>query len=135
MANKDYGTVLKKGTVVVGEIVSVGIPEIKAEKAETTNHSSGGWRTFIPSGLKSLEGFELSVIATGSVILGLYTDITGETVSVYTVDYPTQTSGSLTDWTFNAFPTNIKIEDMKADKPNAMQFKVKFQPTGSLVMA
>jgi hypothetical protein len=135
MALKDYGTLLKKGTTTVGEIVSVGIPEIKAEKAETTNHSGGGWRTFIPAGLKSLEEFELTILATGSLVSSLYTDMTAETISVYTVDYAATTSGSLLDWSFNAFPTSLKVTDMQSDKPEAITLKVKFQASGSLTIS
>lgn len=135
MATKSYGTVLKKGSTVVGEIVSTGVPEYKTEKAETTNHSSGGVRTFIPSGLKEIGEFELTLNATGSLVAGIYADMNAETVSVYTVSYPTSTSGSLTDWSFNAFPVSVKIQEAKADKPEQIQVKVKYQATGSLVIA
>ncbi len=135
MASKSYGTVLKKGSTVVGEIVSTGVPEIKVDKAETTNHSSGGWRTFIPAGLRELGDFELTLNATGSMVTSIYTDMTAETISTYTVSYPTVTTGSLTDWSFTAFPTSIKIQDAKADKPEAMQVKVKYQPSGSPTIA
>lgn len=135
MASKSYGTLLNKGSTLVGEIISIAPPEIKAEKAETTNHSSGGWRTYIPAGLKELGEFELTLNATGSMVSGLYTDITAETVSTYTVVYPTVTSGSLTNWSFSAFPTSVKIQEAKAEKPDSMQVKVKFQASGSLTIA
>jgi hypothetical protein len=135
MATKSYGVLLNKGAAVVGEIISTGVPEIKAEKAETTNHGSGGWRTYIPAGLKELGEFELTLNASGSMISGLSADITAETISTYSVVYPTATSGSLTGWSFLAFPVSVKIQDAKADKPDALQVKVKFQPSGSLVIA
>lgn len=134
MAVKSYGTILKKGSTSVGEIISVGVPEIIQEAVETTNHSSNGWKTFIPSGLKELGEFELTLIAGSTVFNTIYADMTGETVAEYTVDYPTG-STNLTDWSFMAFPTSVKIEDMDATKPEAMTFKVKFQSSGSLTVA
>lgn len=134
MANKSYGTVLKKGSTAVGEIVSVGIPEILQDAVETTNHSSSGWRTFIPNGLKELGEFELSIISGSQTFNTIYADITGATSAVYTIDYPTET-GNLTDWSFTAFPVSIKVEDMDATKPEAVTMKVKFQASGSLTVA
>jgi hypothetical protein len=135
MAQKSYGTLLKKGAVTVGEIVTVAIPEIVAETTEVTNHSSGGWRQFIPSGLKSLSEFELTVIATGSLVTSLFADMSSELVTSYTIAYPTTTSGSLTNWTFLAIPVSVKVSDAKADSPDAATLVVKFQPSGSVVIA
>jgi hypothetical protein len=135
MAVKSYGTLLKKGSTTVGEIISTGVPEIKAEKAETTNHSSGGWRTYIPAGLKELGEFELTLNASGSLVASLYADMAAETVTAYTVSYPTATSGSLTDWSFLAFPTSVKIQEAKAEKPDSIQVKVKWQASGSITIA
>jgi hypothetical protein len=141
MANKDYGTILSKGAgdgppetfTAVGEIISTGIPEIIAEKAETTNHSSGGWRSFIPAGLKSLGEFELTLVATAAVVEDIYDDIVAEDVSTYKVTYA-GTDLALDSWTFEAFPTSIKVGDAKADAPEAMTVVVKFQPTGALTV-
>jgi len=135
MATKSYGVLLKKGSTTVGEIVSTGVPEVKVSKAETTNHSSGGWRTYIPAGLKELGEFELTLNATGSLVASLYTDMVAETVTAYTVSYPSSTSGSLTDWSFLAFPTSVKIVEAKAEKPDAVQIKVKWQASGSITIA
>lgn len=135
MASKNYGTLLQKGGVTVGEIVSVSIPEVIANKAETTNHSSGGWRSFIPVGLKELGEFGLTLNATGSLVSSIFADISAETVSTYSVVYPTVTSGSLTNWTFSGFPTSLKIQDASADSPDVMQIEVKYQASGSLTIA
>lgn len=130
MAKKSYGTVLQRSGTTLGEISGVAVPEIIQDAAETTNHSSGGWRTFMPSGLKELGEFELTLIAGSSTFSTIYGDMTAESASiVYTVKY----SGSgLGDWVFTAFPTSIKVEDMDAAKPEAMTLKVKFQASGSL---
>jgi len=135
MATKSYGVVLKKGSTTIADIVSTGVPEIKVEKAETTNHSSGGWRTYISAGLKELGEFELTLNATGSYVASLYADMVAETITAYTVSYPSSTSGSLTDWSFLAFPVSVKIQDAKADKPEQVQVKVKWQASGSVTIA
>lgn len=135
MANKDFGTLLKKGVTNIGEITNVSIPEYTAEMGEVTNHSSGGVRQFMPLGLKSLQPFEVTVIATGSLVSSLYADMGSELVTSYTIAYPTTTSGSLTNWSFLAFPVSVKVSDAKADAPNAAILTIKFQPSGSLVLA
>jgi hypothetical protein len=135
MAGKDYGTILKKGSTVVGEIISTGIPEIKAGKADTTNMSSGGWVTFIPTGMKELGEFEVGMLVSGSAVGNVYADMLAETVSLYTVAFASVITGSSGSWTFSAFPTSIKVEDAKADKAGVLQVKVKFQASGSLVVA
>lgn len=126
---KSYGTVISRAGVVLGEIVKVNVPEVLQEAADTTNMSSSGWKTAIPSGLKSVEPFEITILAGSAVFSTIYTDFTGETTSVYQISYA---GSALSQWSFSAFPVSVKVGDMDASKPEAMQLIVKLQASGSL---
>lgn len=132
MAKKAFGTTLQRSGTLVGEITNAAVPEIIQGSVETTSHSTSGsgWKTFMPSGLKELSEFSLTLVAGSTLFNTLYGDMTAESVLVYTVKY----SGSgLGDWTFSAFPTSIKISDMDAQSPGMIEMVVKFQTSGSLV--
>jgi hypothetical protein len=124
MANTNYGTVLKKATTVVGDIVKMTSPKITSGSVETTHATSGGRKTFIPDGLVTIEPFKVTIYTDVATLALLEADMLASTVATYTVDY---TSGSgLTDRTFSAFVQEIKSSKADAQNPNAQTVEVMF---------
>jgi hypothetical protein len=126
MANEftNYGTLIASGSVVIGEVTNIEPPEVQNPGVEATNHSSGGWREFIPSGLKELTEFSVTVnyIVSGSALLA---KVTAGTVSSYTITFP-----STAAWTFNALITGFKPEAADAKSPDVLKAVLTFRPTG-----
>lgn len=126
-AKSNYGTILKRASVVVGEVVNIDPPELTHEAVEATNHSSGGWREFVPGGLKELTEFTVMVnmaSGTSSSMQGALT--TGSSAS-YAIEF---TDEELSIWTFNAYVTSYKPEPADATDPDAAHATITFRPTG-----
>lgn len=130
-ASSNYGTLLKKGSTVIGEIVTIDPPELINEAVEATSHSSGGWREFIPGGLKEVGEFSATVnFAANATVSGITTDLIAGTISSYTFEFP---QGS--NWTFSGFVVGFKPESADAQSPEALTAEVKFRPTGQPTLA
>jgi hypothetical protein len=126
-AVSNYGTLLKKATVTIGEITVLDPPELSNAAVEVTNHSSGGWREFIPGGLKALSPFTAEVNFTNAVtVSGMMSDTVAGTVAAYSIVFPESTT-----WAFNAFPTSFKPGSADAQSPDALSATVTFQPTST----
>lgn len=138
-AKTNYGTVLKVGDggspetfSVIGEIVSMDPPELVHEAVEVTNQSSGGWREFVPGGLKELSEFTVTVNFTEDTITSLYTDVVSGTQRNYQIAFP---DDGATTWAFAALVVSVKPLSVDAASPEALQAEVKFRPTGNTVLS
>ncbi len=135
LAESNYGTLLKVGDgdtpeefAVIGEVVTIDPPEIMAEAVEATNHSSGGWREFIPSGLKEISEFTATINFVATAVDNLYTDLIAGNLRNYKIEFP---DDGTTTWTFGALVVAIKVLGADAASPEALQAEIKFQPTGA----
>ena len=139
-AKSNYGTLLKVGDAgtptetfaVIGEVVSIDPPEIMAEAIEATNHSSGGWREFIPSGLKEISEFSATINFVDADVTAIYTDLIAGNLRNYQIAFPDDGS---TTWTFGSLVVGLKVLGADATSPEALQAEVKFQPSGANTLA
>lgn len=129
-ATTTYGVLLKKSTVLIGEVSSVDGMELSKEALEATFHSNGGWREFITSGLKSLSEFKAVVNYTDGGLSTLITDWSAGTLGSYTLTYAN------TDvWTFTALVTKIKPSSADAKSPDTLTAEITFVPSGTASVA
>ena len=128
MADKtNYGTLLKKATTSIGELVKIDPPEYTNPTVESTNHSSGGVRQFISGGLREMTAFKATINYDIANIATLVTDLVAGTKAAYTILFPDASS-----MRFSAIPTSIKPLSADAQKPDVLQAEITFQPTDSL---
>lgn len=126
MANTNYGSTLTKGGQSIGKCIVTEFPEIKTEKVESTNHSSGGKREYIPNGLIGLEDITVSVIVASGIMAAMYADMEAKTVSEFEI------SNSEDTMTFSGFYTSIKPEAADSQNPDLDKLTVVISPTGDL---
>lgn len=135
-ARTNYATTLKWNSsgsyAAIGEVVSLDSPEILNEAVEATNHSSGGWREFVAGGLKEVSEFSATVNFVDSYMTTIYNYMTSGCTVSYQILFP---DDGATTWTFSALITSVKPVASDAQSPEALQAEVKFQPSGSCVLA
>jgi hypothetical protein len=128
MANTtNYGTLLKKATTSIGQLVSIDPPEYSNPAVESTNHSSGGVRQFISGKLREMSEFKATINYDMANIATLVTDLVAGTAAAYSIVYPDNSSQR-----FSAFPTAIKPLTADAQKPDVHKAEITFRPTDSL---
>src|SRR5689334_21905151 len=120
----NYGTLLKKGSSSIGELVSIDPPEYMNPAVETTNHSSGGVRQFISGGLREMAEFKGTINYKMADIATLVTDLVAGTKAGYTVLFPDASS-----MRFQAIPTSIKPLPADATKPDVLKAEITFRPS------
>lgn len=123
----NYGTLLKKGSSVIGEVVSIDPPEYSNPAVESTNHSSGGVRTFVSSKLREMSEFKVTINYVIADIASLVTDLVAGTKSAHTILYPDNSSQR-----FQAIPTAIKPLTADAMKPDTLKAEITYRPSDSL---
>jgi len=123
----NYGTLLKKASSSIGELVTIDPPEYSNPAVETTNHSSGGVRQFISGKLREMSEFKATINYKIADIATLVTDLVAGTAAAYTILYPDNSSQR-----FQAIPTAIKPLTADAQKPEVMKAEITFRPTDSL---
>jgi hypothetical protein len=123
----NYGTLLKKASTSIGELVSIDPPEYSNPAVEATNHSSAGVRQFVSSKLREMSEFKATINYKIADIALLVTDLVAGTSAAYTILYPDASSQR-----FNAIPTAIKPLTADAQKPDVMKAEITFRPTDSL---
>lgn len=133
MTDSDYGILLNKDAALFGEVTNMGIPEILTEAVEKTNHSSGGVREFIPSKLKEIAEFTVTVNLTQTVLDDVNDDIDGGTISTWHVQYPADLG--LNDFFFSGFPLSIAVQDADAQSPGVLMADVTLRPTGAVTIS
>ena len=128
MANTtNYGTLLKKATTSIGELVSIDPPEYSNPAVESTNHSSGGVRQFISGKLREMGEFKATINYDMANIATLVTDLVAGTKAAYTILYPDNSSQR-----FQAIPVAIKPLTADASKPEVLKAEITFRPSDSL---
>lgn len=123
----NYGTLLKKGSTSIGELVTVDPPEYSNPSVESTNHSSGGVRQFISGKLREMSEFKATINYDMANIATLVTDLVAGTKAAYTILYPDNSSQR-----FQAMPTAIKPLTADATKPEVLKAEITFRPSDSL---
>jgi hypothetical protein len=123
----NYGTLLKKGSTSIGELVTIDPPEYSNPAVESTNHSSGGVRQFVSSKLREMGEFKATINYVIADVATLVTDLVAGTKSSYTILYPDNTSQR-----FSAIPTAIKPLTADATKPETLKAEITFRPSDSL---
>lgn len=127
MAQTNYGTLLKKASTSIGELVSIDPPEYSNPAVESTNHSSGGVRQFVSGKLREMGEFKATINYDIANIATLVTDLVAGTKAAYTILYPDNTSQR-----FQAIPIAIKPLTADATKPETLKAEITFRPTDSL---
>lgn len=127
MATTNYGTLLKKATTSIGEVVSIDPPEYLNPAIESTNHSSGGVREFVSGGLREMAEFKVTINYVIADIATLTTDLVAGTKAAYTILYPDNSTQR-----FQAIPTSIKPQPADATKPETLKAEITFRPSDSL---
>jgi hypothetical protein len=123
----NYGTLLKKATTSIGELVSIDPPEYSNPAVESTNHGSAGVRQFISGKLREMGEFKATINYDMANIATLVTDLVAGTKAAYTILYPDNSSQR-----FQAIPTSIKPLPADAQKPDVLKAEITFRPTDSL---
>lgn len=123
----NYGTLLKKASSSIGELVSIDPPEYSNPAVESTNHSSGGVRTYVSSKLREMSEFKATINYVIADIATLVTDLVAGTKASYTILYPDNSSQR-----FQAIPTAIKPLTADAQKPETLKAEITFRPSDSL---
>jgi hypothetical protein len=135
MSQTNYGVILGKqdstaAYTTIGEVVSVDPPEYTQPEVESTNHGSGGIRTFISSKLREMTPFKATVNYVKANIATLTTDLIAGTVGRYQVAFD-----SLNAWQFGAIITSVKPLTADAQKPDVLKAEITFRPTDSLSLS
>jgi len=123
----NYGTLLKKGSSSIGELVTIDPPEYSNPAVESTNHSSGGVRQFVSGKLREMSEFKATINYAIADIATLVTDMVAGTKSSYSVLFPDNTSER-----FSALVTAIKPLTADATKPETLKAEITFRPSDSL---
>ncbi len=123
----NYGTTLSDSDGVIGELVTIDPPEYSNPAVESTNHSSGGVRTYVSSKLREMAEFKATINYVIADIATLVTDMVNGTSKRYTIAFPSNGSQR-----FNAFPTAIKPLTADAMKPEVLKAEITFRPSDSL---
>ena len=132
----DYGAILASGSVAAGTYVNVaGVikiapPAIKNEKVESTNHSSGGKKQFISSGLTEIADFKVNLSADKTILGNFATNVQSGSAYFYRITFPNSAS-----WVFPSLLTALEQGEADAQNPKLMTADVTFSPSGSLVIS
>jgi len=137
IAVQNYGTLLKKGTTTLAEVVSITPPSVTNEPVEVTNHGSGGWKEYISGGLKELGEFKVKVNwipnnGQYAVASGILYDVTNGVKATYSLVFPTSPA---TTWSFDCYVVEIAPEEIDAQNPEGLGATITFRPTGTPTLA
>lgn len=105
--------------------IVTGFPELKTDKINTTNHSSGGYGEAIPSGLIMVGDFTLEVLEESGNFAALLDHMVNKTVATSVIE------NNLTTLTGSSFILSAKPEDADAQSPDANKITVVVSPTGT----
>lgn len=124
----NYGVTISRAGAGLAGIVNIDMPEMAMEAIETTAHDSGGWRTFIGSGLKELSEFTITVSYQDGESFS--TDMLAGTSRAYVITFPNTVT-----WSFSGLVTKVKPSDAEASSPEELLLEVTFQPSGTTTIA
>lgn len=127
--DSNFGVIFKKGAEPVGNLLKFTPPEITVKSLETTNHGSGGYTEFLPTKLLNLGEMEFTVGAAASLYAVLKNDMISGTISTWTIEFP---GTEMPNYSFDGFPTSIKMNEMDASSPDIQKLVIKIRPTGGI---
>ena len=133
MTDSNYGINLKRDGTLLGEITNLAFPEISTESVEKTNHASGGVREYIPSRLKNVAEFTVTLNTTQTLVDTINDDIDAFTVSAFLIEFPAVLA--LNGWSFQAFPLSLALQDSDAQTPDVLSANVTLRPTGAVTIS
>ncbi len=112
MAHAAFGTFLKKGSTVIGQLTSIGGLNLSADTRETTVlDSPDGYRTF-EQGLKDGGDVSISGYYDPAEHQGLLDDFNDGETNRYTIEFPPSVGAK---WEFDAavtaYNTGAELED------------------------
>lgn len=128
-AETNYGATLKRNGVALGEVVKMGIPELKSEFGENTTQTSG-YRESIPLNLFAVGDMSLTVNLTSSAS-SLKTDFTSKTKAVWSIEFNNSAS-TILSW--NGYVSTFKVNDLDASSPDVLTANVNIKASGSFVL-
>lgn len=138
MASTNYGVILSREATpgeedyaVIGQATSVDLPKYITDELETTNHSSSGVKTFITSGLKTMDAFSAVYNCDATLITLIKTDMRAKTISNFQITGV----GDFNTITFAAFFKSFQVLGADAQSPDVIKAQVELRPTGALTVA
>jgi len=135
MANdfSNYGTVLASvsgsSTTTLAGLIKLDAPAVKNPKIESTNHGSGGKKTYISGSLVEIDDFKGTFSFDTTTATTMYNACTGGTLGTYKITFPNSQS-----WQFTSLVTEFQPEGSDATSPELLQYSVTFSPSGSMVI-
>ena len=123
----DYGTLFKRASVTVGEVINIAPPKRSNPALDATSHSSGGNRERISSMLTDMAPFSVTVnFVSANTQDSMLSDIDAGTPQTYSIELPS----SMGTWSGSALVTDFQpaAADAKSPKPLTATFTV--APTG-----
>lgn len=128
-AVSDYGSTFTFNGSTIGKCIIVGFPELVDDGVETTNHSTSGWGTSIPSGLIKAGDLTLSVLNETGVLTAIKNNMTSKTVANSVI------SNGIDTITVSSWIKSVKPEDADATSPKADSLTVVLACTGAVTVA
>jgi len=126
LAESNYGVVLQRVATPIAEVISIGMPELKQDAVEVTNHDSD-YREYISGGL--FEAGEFNVGINYNVACsGVFNDLISGSPVAYKIVFANAAASELA---FTAIVTGVKFVEADAKSPDALALDVTFRPTGS----
>ncbi|MFA5526896.1 MAG: phage tail tube protein [Acholeplasmataceae bacterium] len=106
------GTVLKRGSVAIADVVSINGPGMARDTVDVTTLSSvGGYREFI-TGLRDGGTLTFEVLFSKTGYQALKTDFENDDAETYSVELPDDDSTIITfDGLVTDFPVTIPLDD------------------------
>lgn len=116
-------------TVLAG-LVKLDPPEVKNEKIDTTNHSSGNVKTCISGCLVEYGDIKGTFSYSDTTATTLYNSCVTGNMGHYKITFP-----NAKNWSFSALVTSFAYEGMDAQNPELLQYSTTFAPSGSMVIS
>jgi len=118
------------GSVVVGDVIKVTLPELKSGTVENTNQASS-YREYIATGLFEVGDWTATLNYATTSGSFLSARLLAKSKDVYQIAF--NNTGS-TVLSFNALVTSVKFNDLDAQAPDVMQMTIGFKTSGSFVL-
>lgn len=122
-----FGSDFKRGSVTVGEVLSIGAPSLSRDSVDATHMKSpGGWREFLFALKDAGEvSVEIQSKPSSTAYQALVADFDNDDPEAYVIEFPDGSS-----WSFNAGITGMETSDPLDDKiTTTATFKVTGAPT------
>lgn len=128
-----FGTQLKRGAVVIGQVLSISGPGLSLDTEDVTSHdSTGAWEEVVATILRSGEitaeiVYDPNLATHKNASGGLLYDLAQRASTTYSIVFP---SNPAVTWTFTAFVTGFEPDAPVDGKLGAsVTLKITGQPT------